>query len=65
MFSHDTGGYPGRKTCQLPRRVGNDCRLAELWNAINASIHYFSVKKNKFSLKRNLFFQRKIDRFFL
>ena len=26
-----------------------------VWNAINAFIHYFSLKKNDFSLKKNDF----------
>ena len=26
-----------------------------IWNAINAFIHYFSLKKNDFSLKKNDF----------
>ena len=31
----------------------NEIKSMLLWNAINAFIHYFSLKKNDFSLKRN------------
>ena len=39
---------------RIPLSEGN------IWNAINAFIHYFSLKKNDFSLKKNDFFQREI-----
>ena len=32
-----------------------------VWNAINAFIHYFSLKKNDFSLKKNDFSLKKND----
>ena len=34
---------------------------ANLWNAINAFIHYFSLKKNLFSLKKNHFSLKEND----
>ena len=33
----------------------------KLWNAINAFIHYFTLKKNDFSLKKNDFSLKKND----
>ena len=33
--------------------------MYKLWNAINAFIHYFSLKKNDFSLKKNDFYLKK------
>ena len=35
--------------------------FAGVWNAINAFIHYMSLMKNDFSLKRNYFSLKKND----
>ena len=37
------------------RPLLQQCAHRLLWNAINALIHYFSLKKNDFSLKKNDF----------
>ena len=48
------------KVMILPKFLCQKCEsMAYLWNAINAFIHYFALKKNHFSLKKNDFSLKK------
>ena len=68
MRSHD-GTWTNQGFCivyitEKPAQQNASPEHDFLWNAINAFIHYFSLKKNDFSLKRN-HFSLKINHFSL